>query len=122
MRSSPPMNAGANITPSALPGKPLAEVSSSRKIYCSHLIEQQNYPITLLEQHHLSIHIDSSAEEVVLWDTSGSDNHDRIRQIAYAEADVVLLCFSIVSPDSLENIEAKVSRLLYVPEYVQATD
>ncbi|CAG5111373.1 Oidioi.mRNA.OKI2018_I69.chr2.g5689.t1.cds [Oikopleura dioica] len=39
-----------------------------------------------------------------LWDTFGA--HDRDRRFAFGHADVVLLCFSIASENSLRNIKA----------------
>lgn len=45
--------------------------------------------------------------ELSLWDTAGQEDYDRLRPIAYPETDVILLCFSIDSPDSLHNVPQK---------------
>jgi Ras family protein A len=43
--------------------------------------------------------------ELALWDTAGQeDPDDRLRPLSYQEANAFLVCFSIDSPDSLENI------------------
>ncbi|CAG2182777.1 unnamed protein product, partial [Oppiella nova] len=42
--------------------------------------------------------------ELELWDTAGQEDFDRLRPLSYPDTDVLLLCFSIVSPDSLSNV------------------
>jgi len=42
-----------------------------------------------------------------LWDTAGQEDYDRLRPLSYPDTDVILMCFSIDSPDSLENIPEK---------------
>lgn len=42
-----------------------------------------------------------------LWDTAGQEEFDRLRSLSYDNTDVVVLCFSVDSKDSLENVESK---------------
>jgi Ras family protein A len=42
--------------------------------------------------------------EVTIWDTAGQEDFDRLRPLSYPDADIVLLCFSIDEPNSLDNI------------------
>lgn len=44
---------------------------------------------------------------MALWDTAGQEDYDRLRPLSYPDTDVILMCFSIDSPDSLENIPEK---------------
>jgi len=44
---------------------------------------------------------------LALWDTAGQEDYDRLRPLSYPDTDVILMCFSIDSPDSLENIPEK---------------
>ena len=42
--------------------------------------------------------------ELALWDTAGQEDYDRLRPLSYPDTDVILICYSIDSPDSLQNI------------------
>ena len=44
---------------------------------------------------------------MALWDTAGQEDYDRLRPLSYPDTDVILMCFGIDSPDSLENITEK---------------
>ena len=42
-----------------------------------------------------------------LWDTAGQEEFDRLRTLSYADTHVIMLCFSVESRDSLENVQDK---------------
>jgi small GTP-binding protein len=42
-----------------------------------------------------------------LWDTAGQEDYDRLRPLSYPGADVVLLCFSLVTDSSFESVKDK---------------
>lgn len=46
-----------------------------------------------------------------LWDTAGQEDYDRLRPLSYPQTDVFLVCYSIVSKASWENVTSK-----WVPE------
>uniref|UniRef100_A0A8C5WMF2 Uncharacterized protein n=2 Tax=Leptobrachium leishanense TaxID=445787 RepID=A0A8C5WMF2_9ANUR len=46
-----------------------------------------------------------------LCDTAGQDEFDKLRHICYPRTDVLILCFSVVSPSSFQNISEK-----WIPE------
>jgi len=47
-----------------------------------------------------------------LFDTAGQEDYDRLRPLSYPQTDVFLVCFSVVSPSSFENVKEKVSNWL----------
>ena len=49
-----------------------------------------------------------------LFDTAGQEDYDRLRPLSYPGTDVFLVCFSVTSPDSFENIKE-----LWIPELRQ---
>ncbi len=40
----------------------------------------------------------------------GQEEFDRLRSLSYAETHVIMICFSVDNPVSLENVESKVWR------------
>nr|ADR74191.2 RhoA [Dugesia japonica] len=65
------------------------------------------YVPTVFENYVAYIEVDSKSVELALWDTAGQEDYDRLRPLSYPDTDVILMCFSIDSIDSLENIPEK---------------
>ena len=82
------------------------------------------YVPTVFENYVADIEVDGKCVELALWDTAGmkliwtlttllyyditgQEDYDRLRPLSYPDTDVILMCFSIDSPDSLENIPEK---------------
>jgi Ras-related C3 botulinum toxin substrate 1 len=55
--------------------------------------------------------LDGILHSIKLHDTAGQEEYDRIRKIAYKEADAFILCYSIDNKASFENIKMK-----WIPE------
>ena len=51
--------------------------------------------------------VDGNPISLGLWDTAGQEDYDRLRPLSYPQTDVFLICFSIVSPPSFDNVKAK---------------
>jgi len=51
--------------------------------------------------------VDDQVIELSLWDTAGQEEFDRLRSLSYAETHVIMICFSVDNPTSLENVESK---------------
>ena len=69
------------------------------------------YIPTVFESYVADIIVDGRCMELCLWDTAGQEEYERLRPLAYPETDVVLICYCIDNPYSLDNIEEK-----WVPE------
>ncbi|XP_059188521.1 rho-related GTP-binding protein RhoA-B-like [Centropristis striata] len=69
------------------------------------------YVPTRFENYVADIEVDGKQVELALWDTSGQEDYDRVRPLSYPDTDVILMCFSFDSPDSLENIPER-----WIPE------
>lgn len=63
---------------------------------------------TVFENYVTDIEVDGKKVELTLWDTAGQEDYDRLRPLSYPDTNVVLMCFSVDQPDSLENIAEKV--------------
>ena len=62
---------------------------------------------TVFDNYVADIEVEWKKVEMTLWDTAGQEAYDRLRPLSYPETDVILLCFSIDSPDSYFNIPDK---------------
>lgn len=55
----------------------------------------------------IDIFVDGTHIELSLWDTAGQEEFDRLRSLSYDDTHCIMLCFSVDSKDSLENVESK---------------
>nr|AOC97478.1 Rho family protein [Volvariella volvacea] len=62
---------------------------------------------TVFENYVQDVMVDEQLVELSLWDTAGQEEFDRLRSLSYAETHVVMICFSVDNPISLENVETK---------------
>ncbi|KAG9294931.1 hypothetical protein G9A89_003964 [Geosiphon pyriformis] len=67
----------------------------------------QIYEPIIFENYVHNIQIDNKIIELALWDTTGQEEFNHLRKLSYADAHVVMLCFSVDNRDSLKNIESK---------------
>ena len=67
----------------------------------------KKYVPQVFEGYVADMEVDGKQLELALWDTVGREEYDRVRPLSYPDTDVILMCFSINSPDSLKNIPKK---------------
>ncbi|KAG5461204.1 MAG: P-loop containing nucleoside triphosphate hydrolase protein [Olpidium bornovanus] len=89
------------------------------------------YVPTVFENYVADVEVDRKHVELALWDTAGmvrprprprnnpafglirvgkpagQEDYDRLRPLSYPDSHVILICFAIDSPDSLENVQEK---------------
>lgn len=64
---------------------------------------------TVFENYVTDCRVDGKSVQLALWDTAGQEDYERLRPLAYANAHVILIGFSVDTPDSLDNVRHKVS-------------
>ncbi|KAI9786615.1 MAG: Rho GTPase [Geoglossum umbratile] len=75
-----------------------------------------HYIPTVFENYVTDCRVDGRSVQLALWDTAGQEDYERLRPLAYSKAHVILVGFSVDSPDSLENwIEEANDRCPNVP-------
>lgn len=62
----------------------------------------ENY---ITNKHHRGT---NKTVEVALWDTAGQEEYDRLRPLSYPETSIILICFAIDCPQSLDSVKEKV--------------
>ncbi|KAK4689838.1 hypothetical protein P7C73_g269, partial [Tremellales sp. Uapishka_1] len=72
------------------------------------------YVPTVFENYVADVEVDGKKVELALWDTAGQEDYDRLRPLSYPDSHVILICFAVDSPDSLDNVQEKwISEVLH---------
>jgi small GTP-binding protein len=64
------------------------------------------YIPTVFDNYSACVMIDNQQINLQLWDTAGQECYSKLRHLSYPQTDVFVVCFSLVNPNSLENVQS----------------
>ncbi|KAJ8256471.1 hypothetical protein COCON_G00186230 [Conger conger] len=67
----------------------------------------KEYIPTVFDNYSAQVTVDTRTVSLNLWDTAGQEEYDRLRTLSYPQTNVFVICFSIASPPSYENVKHK---------------
>jgi Ras-related C3 botulinum toxin substrate 1 len=74
--------------------------------YTSQKFPTQYVP-TVFDDYSANVKVDKTIISLGLWDTAGGEEYNRLRPLSYPGTDIFLICFSVASPKSFENVTGK---------------
>ena len=81
------------------------------RMLISYVSGKTEYYVPVFDNYYVTGLVDGEPYTLELFDTAGLEDYDRLRPLQYPQTDIFLICFSVVSPYSYENVTAK-----WVPE------
>jgi len=78
--------------------------------YTENKFPEEHVP-TVFDNRSTCVLYENEPVQLNLWDTAGQEDYARLRPLSYPQTDVFLVCFSIISRNSYENVEN-----LWIPE------
>ena len=67
----------------------------------------QDYVPTVFENYSAEITINDKSYVLMLWDTAGQEEYDRLRPLSYDNVDVVVICYDVMTQASFDNVTVR---------------
>ena len=67
----------------------------------------KDYVPTVFDNYMAPLTVDGESINLGLWDTAGQEDYEQLRPLSYPNTDLFLLCFSVISRSSFNNISTK---------------
>ncbi|KYQ91063.1 Rho GTPase [Tieghemostelium lacteum] len=75
------------------------------------------YVPTVFDNYNANAIVNNTPINLGLWDTAGSEEYNSFRPLSYPGTDVFIVCFSLISTSSFQNVHQK-----WYPEITQNVD
>lgn len=66
-----------------------------------------DYVPTVFDNYAVTVMVGDEQLVLLLFDTAGQEDYDRLRPLSYPQTDIFLVCFSVAAPASFENVREK---------------
>jgi small GTP-binding protein len=73
-----------------------------------------DYVPTVFDNYSTNLIVEEQPINLQLWDTAGQEEYKKFRSLSYPQTDIFIVCFSLVSQTSLENLQN-----MWIPELNQ---
>ncbi|KAK8793052.1 hypothetical protein WA538_002563 [Blastocystis sp. DL] len=71
--------------------------------YCTDKFPEEYVP-TVFDNYQMDVQIKGENQTVELWDTAGQEEYEQLRPLSYSDADIFIICYSIVDRTTFENV------------------
>ena len=88
-------------------GDPAVGKTSKLIKYTTNVFPTNEEHLLDVGNHNTNIMVDGNPINLGIWDSFGHEAYDRLRPLSYQQTDIFLICFSITSPRSFENVRTK---------------
>jgi small GTP-binding protein len=61
---------------------------------------------TVFDNYSANLMVEDQQINIQLWDTAGQEDYKKLRPLSYPQTDSFVICFSLVAPTSLENVQS----------------